>query len=302
MKGKTSMQFAVNYSLPVAELFRAGQIQLDRFKCPTWPNVIAEAQAIHPAYVHFPLQVGTGIGDAIDGETGQPADWAKIEAMMAQTGTPFVNVHLASRNADYPDIPIDTTDPAHLDMLTDHIIRDVRAMIGRFGVERVMVENDHDYGGEHLPSAYLPECICRVVEETGCGLLFDVSHARMAAHYLGLDVREYISALPIQRIREVHITGVQRLEGRWIEAIRQAGVDAAFIQRFAGRLVDHLPMTDEDWELLSWVMSQIHGGAWGQPWVVTFEYGGVGPLYEAVTRPDALAEQIPRLYKLVNGS
>jgi uncharacterized protein (UPF0276 family) len=295
------MQFAANYSVPTAELLRTGQIQLDRFKCPAWPDVIAAAQAIGPTYVHFPLLVGSGIGDAIDAETGQPADWARIETLMAQTETPFVNAHLASRVQDHPDMPANTNDPVHIEMLTEHLIRDVRAVVKRFGAERVMVENDFDSGGEHLPPAYLPECICRVVEETGCGLLFDVSHARIAAHDLGMDAREYIGRLPVQHTREIHVTGIQRFEGPWIEALRQAGIDAATIQRFAGRLLDHLPMTGEDWEFFAWAMNQVHSGTWGQPWVVTFEYGGVGPLFQALTQADVLAEQIPRLYKLVNG-
>ena len=295
------MQLAVNYSLPTAELFRTGQIQLDRFKCPAWPDVIATAQAIGSTYVHFPLLVGSGIGDAIDAETGQPADWARIEALMAQTETPFVNVHLASRVRDHPDIPANTNDPAHIERLTEHLIRDMRAVVKRFGAERVMVENDHDNGGKHLPVAYLPECIWRVVKETGCGLLLDVSHVRIAAHHLDMDVREYIGGLPVQCTREIHVTGIQRFEGQWIEALRQAGIDAATIQHFEGRLLDHLPMTGEDWEFFAWAMNQVHNGAWGRPWIVTFEYGGVGSLFEAVTRADVLAEQIPRLYKLVNG-
>ncbi len=297
-----NIQFAANYSVPTADLLRKGIIQLDRFKCPDWPEVIAAAQAIGPVNVHFPFLVGSGIGDAIDGETKQVVDWNKVEALMAQTETPCVNVHLASRVKDHPGIPANTNDPAHIESLTAHLIRDVRGVVKRFGAERVIVENDFNSGGEHLPPAYLPECICRVVQETGCGLLLDVAHARIASHDLGMDARQYIGARPLHRLREIHITGVQRLEGHWLEAMRQAGVDADLVQRFAGRLLDHLPMTDKDWELFSWVMSQIHSGAWGRPWIVTFEYGGVGPLFEAVTRPDALAEQIPRLYKLVNGS
>jgi len=295
------MQFAANYSAPTAELFRKGQIQLDRLKCPAWPDVIAAAQAIGPTYVHFPLLVGSGIGDAMDGETNQVADWNKVEALMVQTGTPFVNVHLASRAQDHPEIPANTNDPAHIEMLTEHLIRDVRAVVKRFGAEHVMVENDFDSGGEHLPPAYLPECIGRVVKETGCGLLFDVSHARIAAHDLGMDAREYIGGLPVQHTCEIHVTGIQRFEGPWIEALHQAGIDAATIQRFARRLLDHLPMTGEDWEFFAWAMERVHNWAWGQPWIVTFEYGGVGSLFQAVTRADVLAEQIPRLYKLVNG-
>jgi hypothetical protein len=58
-------------------------------------------------------------------------------------------------------------------------------------------------------------------------------------------------------------------------------------------------MTAQDWLFVEWLMAQLHTQAWQQPWVVTFEYGGVGSLWGAVTERDVLAEQIPRLYKLI---
>ena len=46
-------------------------------------------------------------------------------------------------------------------------------------------------------------------------------------------------------------------------------------------------------------VEQIRDGAWGQPWVVTFEYGGDDGLSGAITEVNVLAEQVPRLYALV---
>ena len=88
------MRFAVHYSRPAADLVDAGAIAPDFFKCPAWPDLIATVQANYPIYVHFPLRVGSGIGDAIDTETHQPAGWKKIETLLTQTDTPFVNLHL----------------------------------------------------------------------------------------------------------------------------------------------------------------------------------------------------------------
>jgi hypothetical protein len=112
-------------------------------------------------------------------------------------------------------------------------------------------------------------------------------------------VREYISALPTAHVREIHVSGVQLFEGHWVERLCQVDIDTGTIQRSIDRLVEHLPMTEQDRRLVAWAMEQIHSGAWGQPWVVTFEYGGVGRLFRAVTEIDVLAEQIPRLYALV---
>jgi hypothetical protein len=111
------MNFAVNYSHEAAELLRAGQIEIDYFKCAAWQEMIAAAQELCPVYVHFPLVVGQGNGDAIDSETNQVADWRKIEKLLTQTKTPFVNVHLAPKTKDYPNIPADTSDPEHVEMV-----------------------------------------------------------------------------------------------------------------------------------------------------------------------------------------
>ena len=139
------------------------------------------------------------------------------------------------------------------------------------------------------------------MKETGCGLLCDLAHASISALDLGMAVSEYIGALPMQAVREIHVSGVQPLDAHQIDAMRRAGVDADTIQLLTGRSIDHLPMTAEDWQLCAWSMKHIQAGKWGNPWVVASEYGGVGPLWESVTDMDVLAEQIPRLYTLVKG-
>jgi uncharacterized protein len=296
-----TVKFAVNYSEATADLLRRGLINFDYFKCPAWPDLIATAGALRPVNVHFPLLVGYGIGGALDGETGEAPDWGRIEAFLAQMGTPLVNVHMVAPPTAYPGLPLDTDDPAHRDLITERLIADVVEVVRRCGAERVIAENNPPNADECLRPAYLPDVISSVVCETGCGLLLDLAHVRLAAGALGMDVRQYAEALPVERIREIHVTGVQRVEGRWLERMQQKGVAPADMQRLAGRLIDHLPMTDEDWSLCEWAMGRIRSGAWRKPWIVTFEYGGVGPLWEAVTDADVLRAQAPRLNALVAG-
>ncbi len=252
-----------------------------------------------PALRALPAAGRPGQGDAVDTETRQAADWAGVDALLGRTDTPYVNLHLAPTVHDHPTIPIDSTDPAHVEELTACLVRDVRAVVERFGAGRVIVENDHDNGGLHLRPGYLPGVIRQVVEATGCGLLLDLSHARLAAHALGIDARDYLRALPLERVREIHLTGIQPFDERWVAALRRAGIADGVIERFAGRLLDHLPLTEADWEFTAWAIDQVQRGAWGQPRVVALEYGGVGPLWEAVTDADVLADQVPRLYDLV---
>lgn len=246
--------------------------------------------------MHFPLSAG--IGQAVDSEKKGPPDWAHIEALLASTHTPLVNLHIELLPAEHPDIPPDTTEPAYIERLTRGLISDVSAVVARFGPQRVVIENDYG-GGRNLPAAYHPDVIGRVVAETGCGFLLDVGHARIAAGDLGLDVREYFEALPVQHIREMHISGVQFFDAAWVERLRQAGDSESTIQFCAGRLMEHLPMTEEDWELAAWAFGRVRSGVWARPWVVAFEYGGVGPFFGATTDAGALARDIPRLYALV---
>jgi uncharacterized protein len=296
------MEFAVNYSPPLVELLRDGRIHLDRFKCPAWPQAVAEAQAIHPCYVHLPLSVGRGIGEAIDTETKQPPDWQKMESLLTQTDTPFVNLHLEARTAVYPDLPPDTTHPAHLERITENMVRDVTAVVRRFGPERVIVENLHAHAQTYLQAAYLPEVIGDVVAATGCGLLLDISHARLAAQQLGRDPYDYINALPLTAVREIHITGIQRLDDYWLNRLEAAGANLGGFTPFVGKLIDHLPMTEADWPFLAWALAEIDAGRWGRPSIVAYEYGGIGPVFEAITDSETLAAQLPRMYEMVKNS
>jgi len=297
------VNLAVNYSAAAAGLFREGRIEVDRFKCPAWPDTVAAARALHPVYVHLPLRVGAGIGDAIDTEKRRPADWQPLEALLARTDTPQVNVHLAPFVSDFEGIPVDSNDPADVEMLYAHALRDVQALVDRFGPERVAVENADDGKGRILHAALRPEFVRGLVQEAGCCFLLDVAHARMAAHLLGMDARAYLAGLPLERTTEIHLAGIQPFAGRWLALMRGSGLSREELGWFAGlepgQPVDHLPLIDEDWDFYAWGLEQIRQGRWGRPWIVTLEYGGVGPVWEMLTDRDILAEQVPRLYGMI---
>lgn len=292
------MRFAVNYSQAAADLFREGLIQLDLFKCPFWPHLIEEAQSLNSVYVHFPFKVGRGSGEAWDVETERPVQWELVERIMARTDTPLINLHLTPTPEDIPDLPPNSLEPAHVEEVTERLLRDVRAVVAEIGAEHVIVESDYGLS-DVLRPAFLPEVIRRVVEETGCGFLLDLSHVRLAARQLGMEPTAYLQGLPLTHTRELHITGIQTFDESWVARLREAEVEPATIARFAGRQLDHLPLTEEDWNFVTRALTEVHSGKWGNPWVATLEYGGVGRVWEALTEEEVLADQAPRLYDLV---
>lgn len=267
------MKLAINYSPASAELYRQGAIVIDAFKVPDWPNLVEEAGRLCPPSVHFSLQAGSGMLEQ--------SDWKLIDRLLAETSTPYVNLHLDAHKNDFPEIPLDTTDPTHAEMVFERLHLDTMVVVNRYGAERVIAENVpyHAQSGEYLRPGVEPELITRLLNETGCGLLLDISHARISAHSLGLDDKEYLNQLPTDRIREMHIAGVHTLPDS---------------------LQDHLSMLADDWKLLEWVLERIQRKEWSQPWMLAFEYGGVGSIFAWRSDPSVIQEQVPWLYEMVH--
>jgi uncharacterized protein (UPF0276 family) len=266
------MLFSINYSTQAAVLLDQNRIHLDRFKCPDWPDLIDEARQRRPVAVHFALAAGRGklLKKNLD----------KVAALAEQTRTPYINLHLEAKIADFPDIPVGSTRPEHRARVLAQTLEEVELAVERFGSSQVIVENvPYRVSGNVLRPSVEPEAICRIVRETGCGLLLDIPHARITAAQLGLDEREYIASLPVHSLKELHFTGVQRLDG-WLQ--------------------DHLPALEADWQTLDWVLERIKLGEWPQPWLLAFEYGGVG--YKFAWRSDArvIETHCQRLYALVH--
>jgi len=293
------MKFGLNYSKAAIKLYDAGIIAPDVFKCPAWPHVVAQAKDHYPIYVHFPLDVGFGIGGAMNSETGSPADWHEIEKILVDSHSPYLNVHL---HAPAPD----TGHRFDAERTLETLIHDVEAVIRHFGKEMVIVENGFSLGNEPLPPAYNPEMLTALVQETGCGFLFDISHARIAAMRSKYDYIDYISHLPLHAIREIHITGMQVIDEYWIQRAIATGLSKEIIEQYTGPggawlpngMSDHLPLTDDDWEVMDWAAAQLRSGAWQVPWVTSLECGGIGPFWEATFTEEEMREQVPRLEKI----
>jgi uncharacterized protein (UPF0276 family) len=112
-----------------------------------------------------------------------------------------------------------------------------------------------------------PTTIRDTLEATGCQLLLDLAHARIAAEAREVPVKDYLSQLPLELTKQIHLAGVRR-------DVKN------------GRLYDaHESLTEEDYELLAWALRRT------QPKLVTLEY----------FREDseALKTQLTRLRQLI---
>jgi uncharacterized protein (UPF0276 family) len=262
------MLLAINYSPAAAKLVQTGKIDIDYFKTPDWGWMVDEAKSLRPVAVHFTLEAGNTTLGAVN--------WELIGHLAQATETPYINLHLDSRRERFPDLPVDTIDPSVKKEVMAVMISDVMSVVDRFGPERVIIENSPYRGeaGNTLRPCVEPDMISEVVEETGCGFLLDIAHAFIAAHSMEMDHEEYFSRLPLQNLKEMHFAGIHQLNDQ---------------------LIDHLSILEEDWHRLDWVLGRIQSGEWNQPWMLAFEYGGVGSEFEWRSDEQVIAEQVPRL-------
>ncbi len=264
------MLLAVNYSPEAASLLTRRIIDFDLFKTPPWEEMIAEASHYRPVAVHFELRAGQ--------QKTQFTDWGNVETLLQQTSTRYVNLHLGVRKKDFEAGFGDLPEQVRLDRVTERLAADVLPAVRYFGAEKVIVENVPFRPGEgerKLAETVDPKVINAVLAATGCGLLLDISHARISAATRGQDEKKYIQQLDLSRLRELHITGLHDLGNQHLQ--------------------DHLSMLPEDWEWLDWTLAQISAGLWAKPHLLAFEYGGTGPFFAENTDSEVLSTQIPRL-------
>lgn len=260
------MQFAVNYSTPLIRLIQAKKIKIDLIKCPDWEGMLAEAAPYGNITIHFDLNIGLGKTNNVD--------FDRLKWFKEQTFTPHINTHMiAPRNFD-----INNEDER--EKINTLWRREINLLIDNFGASCVVLEHfPYTNTTPHLQYATDNKIFSKVIEDTGCMLLLDLAHARITAKTLEIDVKDYIMNLPLDRLSEMHITG---------------------IQKHNGVLTDHFGLDRQDWEIFTWALDQIKKGIWRKPEIVAFEYGGIGEVFAWRTDINVLQTQVPLLYQAVH--
>lgn len=118
---------------------------------------------------------------------------------------PFFSDHLCFSRVDgvylHDLLPLPFTREA-----ATHVARRIEDAMSRVG-RPFLLENPSYY--TVMPGAEMTEAemIRRVAEESGCGLLLDVNNVYVNATNLGYHALEFIDALPLERVRYVHLAG-----------------------------------------------------------------------------------------------
>lgn len=72
---------------------------------------------------------------------------------------------------------------------------------------RILLENPATYVGFTASTWAEPDFLSEITRRTGCGLLLDINNIVVSTTNHGSDARDYLRALPLQRVGEIHLAG-----------------------------------------------------------------------------------------------
>jgi uncharacterized protein len=178
--------------------------------------------------------VGTPVGGSV---RPAPAQLALLRDAVRVFGSPWASDHLSfNETPDYATgfflPPRQTADGV---ATATRCIRDLQQALPapiavETGVNYLKIRSDELPDGEFAR---------RVVEAADCGLLLDLHNVFTNALNGRQSVDEFVAALPLERVWEIHLAGGMELDGFWLDAHSGAIPDALYA--IAERIIPRLP-------------------------------------------------------------
>lgn len=169
------------------------------------------------------------------------------QARLALTRAPWLSVHLGFSAAEvrFGGSMQPVTPPLGREVLLGRIVENVREFRRHLKVPLLLENLDFNATGayDHICE---PSFITRVLENADVDLLLDLAHARVSADRLGMRAEDYLSRLPLSRVRQIHVSGPRRLGNTLSDS--------------------HETLQTEDYQLLARVLEV------ARPWALTLEY------------------------------
>jgi uncharacterized protein (UPF0276 family) len=184
-----------------------------------------------------------------------------LEALRQQTDFAWWSDHLCYSSANgvhFQDLlPLPFSEEA-----VEHTASRIREAQQRVDAP-LLVENISYYA--HMPGGEFDDAtfVRSVVERSGCGLLLDVNNVYVNAVNHGFAPRAFIDAMPLERVRQLHIAGHTRQDdGLIIDTHIGPIIDEVwelyrYTLRRAGRLIPTLVEWDQDLPPLDEVLDEL---------------------------------------------
>ncbi len=230
--------FGIGYRRPYREALLARDLPEDFVLEIMGSHFFSNPLDLAPLVERFPVVLHEVMGSLGTEPPGTFDDaWLERMKKVVQIAKPlFVTEHLAfTRSASGADLghlcPLWMTHASK-----DALVVRVKKLQDALGV-RVLLENiawpfvipNADYD-----EASFLRAIC---EETGAGILLDVSNVIANAKNFGFDAQKWLDSFPVGHVEQVHLAGSQLHRGFWVDS-HDSRVDAS-----SYLLLDHLAKT-----------------------------------------------------------
>lgn len=230
-----AVRLAVNLSDEALALLDRDPRAVDLVKLGPWAgaDAIDRVRRTHGVLLH-----SLGVILSADRPVPPMGDDA-ARALLERSGTPWLSEHLGFAASDVTirwnagAVTVESAGPLPREEVAARLTRNLAAL-GRWAGRPVLGENLDYVDNPAYRYVTDPDLIRQVVEGADAGLLLDVAHARIAADWAGIPVRDYLVRLPLDRAVEWHVNGPRRRGDRLWDA--------------------HATLAEEDVELLAWLL------------------------------------------------
>lgn len=267
------MKIACNLSKELMELIDEEKVFVDYVKI-----YFSKSNDIIPnIYKKYGSLLLHGVGTDIPQHTGaadlENINWNQIQANINFCSSSFIGLHCETYKADWQQ------DDITFEMIKERMGNTLELWRAKTGID-LLIENlpykrFYEAGKPKLiKTSVYPKLINELCIEHNVNLLLDIAHAKVTSSTLAIPIKEYLTSLPLDRVKEIHVVGTNSTEN--------------------GLRDNHLEMQEEDYKLLEFVLKRT------KPEIVTLEYGGFGDHFSWRSDKGAIERQLNSISAIVN--
>lgn len=265
MEEGENMLFGCNYSSELVELIKEDESICDYIKIGAFGKTevfMEEAYNLKPLLIH-----GFGWFERGGMPTTDLMDFQLMNDLLWRYESPFLGMHALAYDNDVRVV----------DNLLDHMVSIFVEIKDKLNIPLIIENMDFSKAYTYettILETVRPEFITELIDKTDLCMLLDTSHALVSAYQLGIDIYDYLERLPLEMIKEIHITG-------------------SFLSKADGYIDIHGIMDETDYKIANFLAGHPRIVNSGNLEIVTLEYGGVSN-----TNKEAIKTQLSELKKI----
>lgn len=198
------------------------------------PMEVLDAVAEHYPIILHGVSLSIGSVDAVDYEF-----LTKVKSLAERVRTPWISDHVCWSSQG--GVQVHDLLPLPYDESTlKHVVKRAK-QIQQFLGRPLVLENPSSYLQFTFSTMSEWEFLARLAEEADCGLLLDVNNVYVSSVNHNFDPKEYIKAIPADRVVYFHLAGHTRFETHILDTHSDHVVDGVWElytlaqKRFGGR-------------------------------------------------------------------